>query len=423
MRILLLTPQLPYPPQQGTSLRNYNLLRYLAGRHEVSLLSFALPGTAPEHIAHLQGFCRAVATVPAPSRSTARRLLTLVTSSRPDMAWRLYSPAYTQALASLVSRERFDVLQVEGIEMAPYMPSTGVGDGLHGLASQRQQVIRSTRSGSPLTAPLVVFDDHNAEYLLQQRACATDLRRPRRWVAAAYSFVQWLKLRRFERDVCRRADRLVAVSDADAAALAALDPHLRATVVPNGVDLAAYHPAIPPLAGLARPSLVFTGKMDFRPNIDAVLWFAGEVLPRLWQAVPEAHLYVVGQSPSPRLDPLRAEPRITITGWVDDVRPYIAGADVYVVPLRVGGGTRLKVLEAMAMGRALVATPLGVEGLGAGDGQELVLAGEAQAFAREIAALLADAGRRQALGRAARAFVERSYGWDAIGPRLEAVYG
>ncbi len=401
MRILMLTPQLPYPPQQGTSLRNYHLLRYLAGRHQVSLLSFAAPGAEPEHVAHLQGFCREVQTVAAPVRSTARRVWTLITSSRPDMAWRLHSPAYAQALAAWLQREPFDVVQAEGIEMAPYL------------------WLRPDACSAP---PLLVFDDHNAEYVLQKRACLTDLGRPQRWPAATYSLVQWPKLRRFEREVCRRADGLVAVSQADAVALAALDPRLQPVVVPNGVDLAACRPDFPPLAGLARPSLVFTGKMDFRPNIDAVLWFAGHVLPRLWAALPEAHLYIVGQAPSARLDALRAEPRITITGRVDDVRPYIAAADAYVVPLRIGGGTRLKVLEAMAMGRALVSTTLGVEGLEVADGRELVLADEPVEFARVLVALLGDAARRQALGRAARAFVERGYGWEAIGPRLEAVY-
>jgi len=398
MRILILTPQLPYPPQQGTSLRNYHLLRYLAARHEVSLLSFAGADARPSHLAHLQAFCHTVRTVPAPERSMARRLWTLLSSARPDMAWRLFSPEYARALATGLAREPFDILQVEGIEMAPY---------LWGLQPPH---------------PFVVFDDHNAEYVLQKRAFLTDLRRPQRWPAAAYSLVQWRRLRRFERAVCRRANGLVAVSQADAQALTALDPRLSPVVVPNGVDLEAYRPDFPPLAGLAHPSLAFTGKMDFRPNIDAVLWFAQQVLPLLWQRDPDMRFYVVGQSPSPRLDPLRAEPRITITGRVDDVRPYIAGADAYVVPLRVGGGTRLKVLEAMAMGKALVSTSLGVEGLGVGDGREALLADTPEAFAEAVASLLADASRRRALGQAARAFVERGYGWERIGPRLEAVY-
>lgn len=402
LSILFLTPQLPYPPRQGASLRNYNLLRYLAEHHRLSLLSFAAPDTPPEHLAHLQCLCRAVRTVPPPQRSTAHRLWALVTSTWPDMAWRLRSPAYERALAAWLEDEPFDAVQVGGIEMARYL-------------------WQLERPGRP--RPLAVFDDYNAEWLLQKRACLTDARQPRRWPAAGYSLLQWLKLRRFERQACRRASHVLAVSAPDARALAGLVPGLQPTVVPNGVDLQAYHPGLPPLAGMAHPSLVFTGKMDFRPNVDAVLWFAAEVLPRLWARQPGIHLYVVGQSPSPRLRALPADPRIVVTGWVEDTRPYIAGADVYVVPMRVGGGTRLKVLEAMAMGQAMVSTPLGVEGLGVTDGQEALLAEEPEGFAGHILALLAEPDRRRALGQAARRFVEQSYGWEAIGPKLEAVYG
>ncbi len=403
LRILMLTPQLPYPPHQGTSLRNYNLLRYLSARHEVSLLSFAAPGARPEELAHLRSLCRRVEMVPAPTRSLGRRLATLAASPRPDMAWRLASPAFERAVESWLDGEALDVLQVEGIEMARY---------LWPLDRPRRH-----------PRPLVVFDDHNAEYLLQERAFLADARRPSRWVAAAYSLAQWVKLRRFERQVCRRADRVVACSEADARALLALDPRLQPAVVPNGVDLETCRPGLPALGSMAHPALVFVGKMDFRPNIDAVLWFSREVLPRLWARCPAAHFYIVGQAPSPRLDGLRSEPRITITGWVPDPRPYIAGADAYVVPLQVGGGTRLKVLEAMAMGAALVSTTLGAEGLGVTAGRELLLADGPDAFAAAILALLEDGERRRELGAAARAFVERGYGWESIGPRLEAAYG
>jgi sugar transferase (PEP-CTERM/EpsH1 system associated) len=404
LRILFLTPQLPYPPHQGRSLRNYNLLRYLAltAGHEVSLLSFAGKESGPEDLEHLRGFCREVRAVAAPAHALSRRLWALVASTRPDMAWRLASQAYERELLAWLGRKRFDVLQVEGIEMGRYLWLVEPMD--------------------PAARPLVVYDDHNAEYLLQKRACLTDARRPARWMGAAYSLAQWLKLRRFERQVCSRADRVVAVSEADARALQALEGGLQAAVVPNGVDLDAYRPGLAELDGLAHPCLVFTGKMDFRPNIDAVLWLGRQVMPRIWRRCPEIHLYVVGQSPSVRLASLRAEPRITITGWVPETQPYIAGADVYVVPLLVGGGTRLKVLEAMAMGRALVSTTLGVEGLGVTDGQELLLADEPEAFAGRVVALLADEAQRRALGRNARAFVERGYGWQSIGPRLEAVY-
>ena len=162
--------------------------------------------------------------------------------------------------------------------------------------------------------------------------------------------------------------------------------------------------------------------MDFRPNVDAVLWFVQRVLPRVRAELPGAHFVVVGQHPHRRLDPLREDPAVTLPGWVEDTRPYIARAAVYVAPLRVGGGTRLKLLEAMAMGKAVVATRLGAEGYPVTDGGELLLADTPADFAAAVVALLRAPERRAALGRVARAFVEQRYDWRVIVPRVEAVY-
>jgi glycosyltransferase involved in cell wall biosynthesis len=270
---------------------------------------------------------------------------------------------------------------------------------------------------------LVVFDDHNCEYLLQQRTFLTDLRIPTRWPAAAYSFVQWRRLRRYEAQVCRRADRVLAVSEADAAALRRLAPGLDVPVIPNGIDTRAYRPETPnPNDQIPKDALVFTGTMDFRPNIDAVLWFAREVLPRIQAEIPDARFLVVGQRPHKRLDALRGNPAVTLTGQVEDTRPYIAGAAVYVAPLRMGGGTRLKLLEAMALGKAVVATRLGAEGYPVTDGREMRLADTPADFAAAAVALLRDPQRRETLGRAARAFVEERYDWRVIVPRVEAAY-
>lgn len=398
-RILLLTPQLPYPPHQGTTIRNYNLLVNLAARHEVHLLSFVhshdeLPKATP-----LQGCCRGAEAVPIPRRSTLRRLLSVFFSPLPDMALRLPSERFRAKLAVILGRQRFDVVQVEGIEMAQY--------GLWLLEGRR----------SP--RPLVVFDDHNAEYVLQQRAFETDARHPGRWPAALYSFIQWRKLSRYESEICRRADRVVAVSETDKLALCRLIPGLKVTVVPNGVDTKYYKPQSLPSYS---QTLVFTGKMDFRPNIDAVLWFCREVLPLLRAEIPTIHFYIVGQKPHRRILPLADNPAVTITGYVDDIRPYIARASLYVVPLRIGGGTRLKVMEAMAMGKAIVSTTLGCEGFEVTDGRELVMADTAADFARRVIELLSDAGARESLGREARRLVKERYDWQAIVPRLDKVY-
>jgi glycosyltransferase involved in cell wall biosynthesis len=162
--------------------------------------------------------------------------------------------------------------------------------------------------------------------------------------------------------------------------------------------------------------------MDFRPNVDAVLWFAEQVLPLIAASTPDVHLYVVGQRPHRRLRQLADNPRVTITGRVDDPKPYIARAEVYVVPLRVGGGTRLKLLEAMSMGKAVVSTHLGAEGFPVSDGKELVLADDPAAFASAVVQLIDNPEWRSALGKEGRAFVKQKYDWQIIVPQIEALY-
>lgn len=412
-RILILAPQTPVPPAaltgavQGTTIRNYNLLAGLARRHTVDLVTFLAPGTGKDAVDLLRPVCREIVALPQGMRTLADRARDTVLSSLPDMALRLHTPQMLDRLGALIDRVQppHDVIQVEGIEMAPYMLA------LRNLLA---------RGGG---APRFIYDDHNAEYVLQQRAFLTDVRRPRRWVAAAYSLIQWRKLAAYERRVCRQADRVVAVSEADRDALHRLDPKLDVTVVPNGVDLEFYRPGItPPLADMSRDALVFTGKMDYRPNVDAVTWFASAVFPLIQELAPGVRFYIVGQQPHPRVTELGARPGIVVTGRVPDTRPYIAGAGVYVVPLRIGGGTRLKVLEAMAMGQAIVSTRLGCDGFPFVDGREVAYADEPRAFAERVVALLRDRSQAAALGRTARAFVEAHYGWDAIVPRLEALY-
>lgn len=398
MKILVLTPQLPYPPRQGTTIRNYHLLRHLAAAHTVDLLSFLAPGERLGQDSPLHALCRRIATAPQPRRSSRRRAIDTLASPLPDMGLRLES-AEMHDLARAWLAEGYDLIQVEGIEVAQYAMQH------RGRAA-------------------IVFDDHNCEYLLQQRNAFTDLRRPARWPAAAYSLVQWRKLRAYEAAILRASDAVVAVSEADAAALRSLAPGVDIAVVPNGIDLDAYRPAPDP--GPAGGSLVFTGKMDYRPNIDAALWFGQEVLPLITARAPQARFQIVGMNPHPRLDALRANPAIEITGAVDDTRPYIEQGAIYVIPMRVGGGTRFKALEAMALARPIVSTALGVEGFPVAGGRELLLGDSSEAFAAAVLRLLdgsaAGLELRGRLGRAARAFVENAYGWDAITPRLAAVH-
>jgi glycosyltransferase involved in cell wall biosynthesis len=418
-------------------------MRGLSERHQISLLSFCETrqsekgaDPSPEIPGPLLALCERVETVLAPPpRRLMRRALDTFTHRRPDMALRLASPALAGRLAAWLARETFDVVHVEGIEMAPYL------DLLLGDPPQRQ-VLGAASAGkrSERRGPLVVFDDHNCEYMLQKSYAKVDARIPRRWMGALYSLVQWRKLRRYEADVCRRAHRVLAVSETDAEALRQLVPGLDVTVIPNGLDPVQYQPRDLRAASTETgqpPTLVFVGKMDFRPNVDAVHWFAEAIWPRVRDEVPEAHFYAVGQRAHRSLNGLRGDPSLTLTGWVEDVRPFIDRATVYVLPLRMGSGTRLKLLEAMASGKAIVSTRTGAEGLaltGAGDPlgsahqavheRELVLVDDDDpvAFADAVVALLRDPARRARLGVAARAFVETYYDWHVIIPHVEALY-
>ena len=394
-RVIVLTPQSPYPPHQGTSIRNYNLLIRLARRAQVHLITFIDADQPPPQNTPLAQCCASITALPAPVRSLRERLAALFTTPRPDLALRLHSHAMHQKVADLAKTVSPDIILVEGLEMAPYLTSL--------LAHVEHP-------------PRVVFDAHNAEYILQKRAFLTDLRMPWRWHAAFYSLLQWLKLRRYEGHVCARVDHVIAVSPVDKQHLQSLAPHTPMSIVPNGVDVAYYTSYVPAdtFTPLGPHAVVFTGKMDYRPNVDAALWFLTHVWSRVRQAVPDAQFYIVGRSPHPRILAQGDKPGVFITGAVPDIRPYLHQAAVFVIPMRVGGGTRLKLLEAMASRRAVVSTTLGAEGYPVQDGEHLLLADDPKSFAACVIQLLEDKTLRERLGKAAHKFVRTHYDWDQI---------
>lgn len=401
--LLLLTPQLPYPPQQGTSLRNYHILRGLAQQHTVTLLSFLEEGQTadPATITPLLQLCHHLETIPAPRRSPRQRLQQLFTTNLPDMAHRLHSSAFEIALRRLLHEKRFGIVQVEGIELARFI-----------------EVIRQNSQAK------IVFDNHNAETELQRRNFLTDLRLPLRWPAAVYSWLQVGRLHRFEQWACETADAVTVVSEPDRANLQSLlsQPRLPITVIPNCVDVLELTQAISQFDKPIPYDLLFSGKMDYRPNVDAILWFVDRVWPIVQQKRPQTTLAVVGQKPHARLQRLYTQPGIALTGWVAQVQPYLVGAKVFIMPFRIGSGTRLKLIEAMATGKAIVSTPVGAEGFPVQHGQELWLAETAEAFATAVLHLLRHPDDCRQLGQAAQQFA-RQYDWRVIIPRFNELYG
>jgi len=394
VKVLFLTPRAPYPLDAGTSLRNFRLLQSAAREHEVHLLTFLDRPLQADHLEALQAVCQRVERRPAPPHPPHRRLARTVGSPLPDMAYRRWSPDLAELLQSLLAEERYHVVEAEGIEMARYLP-----------------LCREVRR---------VFSEHNVEYLLQRRAYLVDRAHPPRWPKAAYSLLQARKLARFEAAICRLADATVAVSDEDAAQLKSLEPAGRYRVVPNAIDPAAY----PRRSGWpARPALLFAGTLDYRPNADAARWLLDAVMPRVWERVPEARVFVVGRRPASDLVARgQHDARIAVTGEVASVDPYWSRSTAYVLPVRGGGGTRFKALEAMASHLPIASTPIGMEGIAAQDGVHYVAGASAGALATGVVRLLEDQGLRERLADAAGLLVRRRYDWRVVAPRLLDVY-
>jgi glycosyltransferase involved in cell wall biosynthesis len=253
----------------------------------------------------------------------------------------------------------------------------------------------------------------NIESALLRRRAANETSAPRR----AYLGVQARLTEREERRWAPRVALNVTVSDADARELAALAPGARTAVVPNGVDVNAFVPAAPG----ERRGIAFMGGMSWFPNADALEFFAGEILPIIRASEPAVTVTWVGRASAAEIERY-ARDGVTLTGHVDDIRPYVDGAACYVVPLRIGGGTRLKILDGWALGKAIVSTTIGCEGLDAHDGKNILVRDDPPSFAAAVVTVLRDSGLRASLERNGRLTAEQTYSWEVIGQTLTARY-
>lgn len=397
MKILLLTPDIPYPSESGAAIRNWGIITGLTDAgHEVTLLTFR-ERDIDARSKPLYERCHAVQALPLPKRGKASRLLTLLASRRADMENRLASDAFASKLRQLLRDETFDIVQFSGLELGGYL-----------------DLILSERGGASL-----VYDALNAEAELQKIIATVDGRNLSRLPASLYSLAQTRRLQAFEGRVCREVDAVIAVSQEDREFLRRY-AGAPISVMANGIHVDEYQPAddIQP----DRRAIVFTGKMDYRPNVDAIEWFCAEVVPIVRRRMPKLQLTVVGRNPHQRLQTLAATGEIQLTGWVESVLPYLHEAAIYAAPLRMGSGTRLKILQAMAAGCAVVSTGIGAAGLNAETRSAMVIADEPPDFAGAILRLLADDDKRRDLGELARRQVAAHYDWKALMPSLLQVY-
>lgn len=396
MRILWLKSDLLLPLDKGGKLRTWHLMRQLATRHTTDYLCFADNETPRAHIDGMREVAARVVTVPRhdPAKGTPAFVLDAarhLTSRYPYAVGKYRSAEYRQRLRDLLVATTYDVIVCDFLPPAINMPAD-------------------------LPCPAVLFT-HNVEAEIWRRHAETAANPVARLLLAT----QQRRMQRFEREALSRFDGVLAVSDADRQTFARLYPGAARgpiVVVPTGVDASFFAPE-----GSASPaasrSLVFTGSMDWLPNEDAVVFFCREILPLIRAEEPDVTLSIVGRAPTPAVRRLAADAGILVTGRVDDVRPYVRDAAVYVVPLRIGGGTRLKIFEAMAMAKAVVSTAVGAEGLPVTPGEHLLLAEEPRAFARAVVRLMRDLERRRSIEQAARALVVERYDWSAVATHLE----
>ena len=392
-RLLFLAHRIPYPPDKGEKIRAWHMLEHLARDWTVDLGCLLDDPADAEHLAVLRGCCAEVHAAPVTRRARIARTLF---GTRPGEPWSLawfHEPGLARWVRAGLAARRYEAVLVYSSAMATYVPP---GPG----------------------GPLRILDmvDVDSE---KWRAYAASAGGPKRlvWEREARTLLA------FERRAAARFDRTLLVSAQEAQTFATLAPEVASRIdwVENGVDVARFDPkchwAAPFAAG--SPAIVFTGTMDYRPNVEAVSFFATEVMPRLASLSPAPHFHIVGANPSPAVRALAELPRVHVTGSVPDTRPYLAHAAVAVAPLRIARGIQNKVLEAMAMARPVVASPEAHEGVRAVAGQDLLVADGAEAMAAAVARVLA--GSTPDLGAAARAAVLARYDWKATLTRLDDI--
>ena len=388
MKILWLKTELLHPVDKGGKIRTYHLLKHLKSDHHVTYLTLDDGSAPPDAVELANEYCHELIRIPHATRekfSTGfyAELGLNLASSLPYAIRKYKSSAMTAAIRECVAKNDFDVIICDFLAPAVNLPRA-------------------------LQCPVVLFQ-HNVEAAIWRRHFEVQKNAAKRM----YLRWQWLKMQRFEGTICRRVERVIAVSEADAETMENDYGVEKVFPIPTGVDVEFFRPN--PTVAVRPNSLVFTGSMDWLPNEDGINYFNDEILPLIKQSIPDVSLTIVGRNPSRKLlDLAQRDSSIVVTGRVDDVRPYMEQAAAYIVPLRIGGGTRLKIYEAMGMEKPVISTTVGAEGLPLRDGVELVLRDTPQAFADAVVKILTDTDFATHLSKNAAQLVRQNFGWARV---------
>lgn len=393
MKILWVKQGKILPVDTGGKIRTYNILRHLASRHDVTLISTYGGRQTPAYESDLrQHFPNSIVIwtgAPEDSDGIVKQVVHYIARAGSSVPY---------AVSKFSTRE---VRRIVKRELDSYEYDVAVCDFLKASLNFPKQ----------LNTPTVLFQ-HNVELSIWQRQAECE----KHWLKKLVFTIEAAKMRRYEAAAIKRFHHVVAVSDVDRKLMAGVDPQ-NITVVPTGVDLQQFRAEDNPPA--LRHEVIFLGSMDWNANVDAVTYFCEKSWPRVLSNIPDAKFRIVGRNPHPNVKKL-ASNSVEVTGTVSSVIEYLKSAAVVVVPLRIGGGTRLKIYEAMAMGKAIVSTAIGAEGLDVRDGRDIILSDEPEDFAWQIISLLRDESARERLGMGAVQTANK-YDWSIIADRFEKV--
>jgi sugar transferase (PEP-CTERM/EpsH1 system associated) len=387
--VLFLAHRVPFPPDRGDKIRSFHLLRHLAARVRVHVIAFADDAGDCGHEAALAPLA-ATCTIVERGTSRGRASIEALLTGKPVSLTAFADGAVMKAVEETLTKHDIETIFAFSGQVAQYVPPAFQG-----------RVVMD------------FVDMDSAKFA----AYAEEARGPVRWMMRREARL----LGAFERQVARRADASLFVSEAEAALFRAQGGEGAVLAVENGIDTARFDPAAVEPVDVEGPLIVFTGQMDYRPNVEAVAWFANDVLPRIREHVPTARFAIVGRKPGRRVIELARLSGVTVTSEVPDVCGWLAAAAVVVAPLKLARGVQNKVLEAMAMARPVIASPAAAEGI---DHQGTIrVAADAPAFAAAVVALIGDRAGAERLGAAARAQVVARYGWDGRLAALDPVMG
>jgi glycosyltransferase involved in cell wall biosynthesis len=412
LNILFLAQVLPYPIDAGPKVRGYYNLRYLADKHAVTLLSFVRPTDSSEALSHLKSFCTRVETIKMP-RSRVRDGLSMVKSllsSQPFLITRDEVPEMDLTLRKLIREKRFDAIHADQLWMAPYA-----------LKAKREAIKNGYH-------PRIILDQHNAVYLIPKRMAEASKNR----------FLKtWLKresklMAEFETQTCRQFDHIVWVTQEDLKAVSSIaslliKDNLKVayykalsednSIIPICVDPAETAPVdrVP-----EADEILFVGGMHWPPNADGVTWFAKEVLPLVTKERPQSRFVAVGKQPPEAITAMGQQ--VFTPGYVENIDRYWANARVFVVPLRAGGGMRVKILDAWARGIPIVSTTIGAEGITYNSGTDILIADTPEEFSRAVSQVLIDNDLAKRLSQYGRETLENHYDWKKVYPAWDRVY-